>query len=224
MSVGARSETTGPAAGDAGGGPAASPPDAGRTAARAAVRAAGAAGDGVAAGRFPAAAHRPVHARARAGGVGAGGGRARGARPALDSRPVAAGLAGARAGEGPHALVGGRGGRSGRRRLRRRSGGLPFAVHHRDARPGVLFPVRGMDLPARVAADPAGSRGLRRFAQQPARLQQLRLLPGRGQRRAAVHGRAADGAVGRPVGRRRERGPGSQPPCWGPRRCSPSAA
>ena len=89
-----------------------------------------------------------------------------------------------------------------RGRLRRRPDDLPLPVHHRDPRPGVLHPVRELDLQARLAADTAGRGGLRRHPPR-AHVRQLRLLPGRRIDRAAVHGRPADDPGRRVLDRRR---------------------
>ena len=122
----------------------------------------------------------------------------------------------------PHAAVDARRPRRGGPRVRHRPGGLSLPVNHRDARPCVLHAVRGLDLEARVAADPAAGRGVRRGAGDHFR--QCRVLPGRPRDRAAVHGRAADGALARLLGRRRPRWRCSWDPCSGPPPCSCSAA
>ena len=90
-------------------------------------------------------------------------------------------------------------------RVRRPSADLSLPADHRGARPSVLYAVRVLDRPPRLAADPAGAGGVRR--QPPAApLRQPRLLPGRRERGAAVHGGPADGPGGRVLGRRGGRG------------------
>ena len=186
-----------------------------RAAAGPAVGAAGAAGDGLAAGRAAVAARGPVHAGADASGVGAAGGAAPLSRPALHPRPVAERPA-AGAAAGAHALVGGRRGDSGGGRLRRSPADLSLPADHRAARPGVLHPVRVLDRPPRVAADPAGAGGVR-WHPPTAPLRQPRLLPGRRERGAAVHGGPADGRSGRVLGRRGGRGGHGAPAARGVR-------
>ena len=165
------------------------------------------------AGRAAIAARTPLHADANAGAVGAAGGGPCGARPALDpgpvphSRPLAGRPPGRHAGTGAHALVDrGRRDRSGRC-VRRRSDDLPLADDPGDARSGVLPELRVLDRPPRLAADPAVARGLRPRP-HGALVQHSRVLPGRPGHRAAVHGRAAHGALGRLLGRRRGSGAG----------------
>ena len=174
-------------------------------AARAAVRPAGAAADGLAARRAATAARGPVHAGAHAGALGAAGGCARVLRPAPDPQPVAERAAGARAGKRTHALVGGGWRARGGGCLRRRPDDLPLPADHRHPRPGLLCPVRVLDRPPRLTADPAGALGVRRHP-PCAQLHQPSLLPGRHRTRAAVHGGAADGPRRRFLDRRRGNG------------------
>ena len=91
------------------------------------------------------------------------------------------------------------------------------------ARPGVLYPVRELDRPPRLAADPAGPGRVRRHP-PAAPLRQPRLLPGRHHRGAAVHGGPADGRSrpGSGPGGTARRWPSGR--CSGRARCSPSAA
>ena len=117
----------------------------------------------------------------------------------MPERPAAGAAAGA------HPLVGGRRGDRGGGRVRRPPADLPLPADHRGARPGVLHAVRVLDRPPRVAADPAGAGGVRRHP-PAAPLRQPRLLPGRHERGAAVHGGPADGRGGRVLGRRGGRG------------------
>ena len=70
---------------------------------------------------------------------------------------------------------------------------------------------------------PQDAGGVRRHP-QVLHVRQLRLLPGRPNRRAAVHGGPADGPGGRVLDRRRDRGGADGRRCSAPARCSPSAA
>ncbi len=113
--------------------------------------------------------------------------------------------ANARSRAGAHVVVGGGGRHRGRDRVRRRAAHLSLPADHHLARSRVLHPVRGLDRASRLTADPAVARGVRRPPPR-AHFCQPRVLPGRWEHRAAVHGRAADGSRGRFLGRRGERG------------------
>ena len=200
------------------------PPDAGRAAARAAVGAAGAAGDGLAARRAAAAARGRFTPVLDAGGVGAAGGAARRTSACAGSPAGGRAPCGAGAGAGAHALVGRRRGDRGGGRVRRPSADLSLPADHRGARPSVLLSSSrtGSPTTGRCRSRRRGRRSAARH--QPAPLRQPRLLPGRRERGAAVHGRAADGRGGRVLGRRGGRGGPACRRCSGPARCSPSAA
>ena len=175
----------------------------GRPPAGPAERAPGTAGHGLAADRAAPADAGLVHLAADAGAVRAGGGRSRDIRPAVDPGPMARHPASARAGQ--HAMVGGGRGHRGGCRVRRRTADLSLPADHRRARPRVLHPVRGLDRASRFTPDSAVPSGVRRHP-SCAYLRQPRVLPGRRQHRAAVHGRAPDDPGGRLLGRGGKRG------------------